>query len=212
MVFDSIRIIDIHSELLRRYSIEPGFRDKHAINSIIYKMNNKISGNEIYPDDYSKAASMFEGIIRFHPFIDGNKRTALASIQEYLLEKNIVFVIPLSAVRFAVKVAQENRLDQDIIENLITNISGWLKYRSASFNDARQLKKIYEYDIKLIKKIAKIAKERKDPEITSRTIDYWLAKDIYPDSDITLEQVLQFLGERGEYTMKFFKQKSKKMK
>ncbi len=212
MTFDAARIIYIHAELSKRHNIALGFRDEHIINSIIYKMDNKINAQELYPDDYLKAACLFEGIIRLHPFIDGNKRTALASTQEYLLEKSIVFVIPLSATGFAVKVAKNNRLDQEIIENLIKNISEWLKYRSASINDIPRLKKIFKYDNELIQKIQKIANDRKKQEILARTIDYWLAKDVFPDSDLTLDQALKFIEERANYTMAFYKQKSKKMK
>ena len=119
MKFNSERVIDIHEELLKHHKIEPGFKDKNIIDSIVYKMNAQINKQELYSDTYKKAASLFEGLIRFHPFIDGNKRTALASLQEFLLENDILFMIPYGAVRFAVKVAKRTSLEQDDIENLL---------------------------------------------------------------------------------------------
>ena len=62
MTFDAARIIYIHAELSKKHKIEPGFKDEHIINSIIYKMDNKINDQELYPDDYLKAACLFEGI------------------------------------------------------------------------------------------------------------------------------------------------------
>ncbi len=71
---------------------------------------------------------------------------------------------------------------------------------------------LFEYDIELIQKIQKIANNRKKPEILERTIDYWLAKDVYPDSDLTLDQALKFIMERANYTKAFYEQKYKKVK
>jgi death-on-curing protein len=34
-------------------------------------------GNDLYSDQFSKAASLMDSLIRNHPFVDGNKRTAI---------------------------------------------------------------------------------------------------------------------------------------
>ena len=87
-----------------------------------------------------------------------------------------------------------------------------MKCRSTSINNTLRLKKNFAIDIELIQKIQKIANDRKELEILERTIDYWLAKDVFPDSDLTLDQALKFIVERANYTMAFYKQKSKKVK
>ena len=68
--------------------------------SIFEKTRLQFMGLELYPTATKKAAVLFEGIIRLHPFIDGNKRTALAVAQEFLVENNLIFLIPITAVRF----------------------------------------------------------------------------------------------------------------
>ena len=209
MTFNPERVVDIHEELSINHKIEPGYKDKDIIGSIIYKINARINNQELYPDVYLKAASLFEGIIRFHPFIDGNKRTALASLQEFLLENDVIFIIPYSAVRFAVKVARQSSLDQDGIENLIHNISKWIKYRSYEGLKIRRLQKLLKFDIGLIENIEKIAKKKKNPSMVATTIDYWLAKDIYPDSDITFEQMVDFQMERAHHIIQFYRSKLK---
>jgi death-on-curing protein len=35
--------------------------------------------DDLYPDLWSKAAALMHSLIRNHPFVDGNKRTALAA-------------------------------------------------------------------------------------------------------------------------------------
>lgn len=42
-------------------------------------------GNDLYPSLYNKAAQLCYGIANNHPFIDGNKRTALHSMYVYLI-------------------------------------------------------------------------------------------------------------------------------
>ena len=41
-------------------------------------------GVEFYPDVFSKAASILEGIATYHVFADGNKRTAIISCSTFL--------------------------------------------------------------------------------------------------------------------------------
>jgi death-on-curing protein len=44
-------------------------------------------GEELYPDLFSKAAILFYLLVKNHPFIDGNKRTAALALIEFL-ERN----------------------------------------------------------------------------------------------------------------------------
>lgn len=73
MTFNSSLVIKIHESLAIDFKLEPGFRDKKLIDSIIQKIDEQISGQEIYPDLYSKAASLFEGIIHLTHLLMGIK-------------------------------------------------------------------------------------------------------------------------------------------
>ncbi|WP_393972172.1 Fic family protein [Oxyplasma meridianum] len=81
-----------------------------------------IKGEELYPGYTFKAAALFEGIIRLHPFIDGNKRTSLATLQEYLWANGFIFVIPFTAVRFAIVISRNNTLKTNEIRSLVLDI------------------------------------------------------------------------------------------
>ncbi len=209
MVFDPQSIISIHAELSKEHKIEPGFKDKNLIDSICAKSFAEIHGQELYPTVYLKASAIFEGIIRFHPFVDGNKRTALASCQEFRFENDLIFIIPLSAVRFAVKVAQKTELNQDDIESLTMNVSNWVKFRTVRFLELRGLMRIIRIDDKLLKKIKKISKKQNKPSLPDQVLDYWLAKDIYPETDITYEEMVNFQNERMERVIAFLKSRTK---
>jgi death-on-curing protein len=47
-------------------------------------------GDDLFPDDIAKAASLFHGIISGHPFIDGNKRTATISAVLFLFARRAI--------------------------------------------------------------------------------------------------------------------------
>ena len=122
MHFPPETIDNIHQQLLKNALIESGQRDKPCLNSICDGMEIQFNDTEFYATVFERSALMFEGIVRLHPFVDGNIRTALASIQEYLLENGYIFIMPLSAVRFTIKVASINSMESDRINSLMKDI------------------------------------------------------------------------------------------
>ncbi|MGI0060097.1 MAG: Fic family protein, partial [Nitrosotalea sp.] len=76
----------IHVQLEQRFpNMLRGVEKGGLIKALIEKQNLVIFGSEnIYSDIYLKAAVLMEGLIRWHIFTDGNKRTALMSTFIYL--------------------------------------------------------------------------------------------------------------------------------
>ena len=64
-----------------------GLCDKAALESAIYHSYASFEGRDLYPAIEEKAARQAYGIIRNHPFLDGNKRTGLF-VMLVLLELN----------------------------------------------------------------------------------------------------------------------------
>jgi len=54
-----------------------GLRDIGALESALYHAYASFEGKNLYPTLEEKAARQAYGIIRNHPFLDGNKRTGL---------------------------------------------------------------------------------------------------------------------------------------
>ncbi len=210
MPFNAETVFQIHEELSKKNKIEPGFRDRNIVGSILEKAEDNFFGYENYADVYLKAAVVFEGITRLHPFVDGNKRTALASTQEYLMDNGLLFVIPISAVRFTVKVATNNNLDQDKVESLIWNISKWIRYRTTDLTSFRKTMKLITSDLKVLRLLRKISKKRGDSDLENRVIDYWLGKDIYPDLELSYEEVIAFQEQRYRRMAKYLRQGRKR--
>lgn len=146
---------------------------------------------------------MFEGIIRLHPFIDGNKRTALTSLQQYLSNEGFILVIPLSAVRLCIKIAQNHDNSEDGINQLITILVKWIKYRSTKKDQLENLKKILDSDVKLLKTVRKIAKRRRDSSLKNRFLEYCIGTDIYHDNKTNYMEILEFLENRYKIVLNY---------
>jgi death-on-curing protein len=64
---DALQVID-------RYGFH--IRDVGLLASALARPATTVMGSEAYPELAMKAAALLESVARFHPLIDGNKRTA----------------------------------------------------------------------------------------------------------------------------------------
>lgn len=86
------QILFIHSRLIDVTGGSHGIRDIGLLQSAVSRPKATFGGKDLYPDIFHKAAAFMESLIKNHPFIDGNKRTAITSagiflqINGYLLE------------------------------------------------------------------------------------------------------------------------------
>ena len=77
------------------------------------------------------------------------------------------------------------------------------------FLELRALIRVVRIDGTLLGKIKKISKKQNKPDLPDEILDYWLAKDIYPDADITYAEMVNFQKERMEKVRAFIKSKSR---
>ena len=70
-------ILNFHSDLERQFVLLPGIRNIGLLESAISTAFQSFDGYDLYPTVHEKAAQLCRGIAKNHPFIDGNKRTAL---------------------------------------------------------------------------------------------------------------------------------------
>lgn len=73
-------IIQIHDKLIEQFGGEGGTVDKNKLDFIV----NKVQSSKT--DIYRKAAVLLHDIITTHPFVDGNKRTAIEIADTFLRE------------------------------------------------------------------------------------------------------------------------------
>ena len=67
-------ILMLHAELIAAYGGADGMRDEWLLDSAIYAPFQTFGGENLYPTLQLMAAGLGFGLIKNHPFIDGNKR------------------------------------------------------------------------------------------------------------------------------------------
>ena len=85
-------VIDIHAEQLALFGGADGVRDRGLIESALGRPRHKFAYGE--SDLAALAAAYAFGIAKNHPFVDGNKRTAFASMLVFLGLNGIDFDVP----------------------------------------------------------------------------------------------------------------------
>lgn len=88
-------VADVHSEQLALFGGPEGVRDVALLESALARPVNKFAYGET--DLAALAAAYAFGIARNHPFVDGNKRAAFASIIVFLGLNGIDFDVPPEA-------------------------------------------------------------------------------------------------------------------
>jgi len=81
------QVLALHAALLEATGGAPGLRDKGLLESAIARPAASFGGQDLYPSLAAKAASLMESLVGNHPFVDGNKRIAIATT-ELLLQIN----------------------------------------------------------------------------------------------------------------------------
>ena len=77
-------VLAIHADQIRRYGGRPGLRDQALLRSALGTPETTFEGEYLHTDVFEMAAAYLFHIARNHPFIDGNKRTALMAALVFL--------------------------------------------------------------------------------------------------------------------------------
>jgi len=108
-------VLETHAAVIRMSGGLAGLRDVGSVASAVGRMQAGTSEGELYPSLHTKVAALLESLVHNHGFIDGNKRTALASAAAMLsLNGCALDYATGEAVDFMLAVAT-HRLDFDDI-------------------------------------------------------------------------------------------------
>jgi len=67
-------VLEIHAEVMGGHA---ALRDLGLLESAVVRPQASAFGRDAYPDVVSKAAALLPSLVLNHPFLDGNKRTAV---------------------------------------------------------------------------------------------------------------------------------------
>ena len=72
-------VLGIHQDSIEAFGGSGGLRDQGGLQSAVSRPQSGY-----YPDVIAEAAALWESLSQNHPFVDGNKRTAIASMAAHL--------------------------------------------------------------------------------------------------------------------------------
>ncbi|HBS48212.1 TPA: type II toxin-antitoxin system death-on-curing family toxin [Candidatus Dependentiae bacterium] len=77
-------ILEIHKNIIETYGGALGIRSNHLFLSAIAQPEFKIQNKYVHKNIYLMTAAYLFHLIKNHPFVDGNKRTSVASALLFL--------------------------------------------------------------------------------------------------------------------------------
>ncbi len=120
---DLEEILRLHFQIVTDFGGSHGVRDESRLMSVVDAPKQSVFGQDQYPSIHEKAAVYVRNIIGDHPFVDGNKRSAITVAGIFLMRNGYqLTATPKDLEDFAVKVAVE-KLD-------VPAIAKWLEQNS----------------------------------------------------------------------------------
>ncbi|MEX1061534.1 MAG: type II toxin-antitoxin system death-on-curing family toxin [Patescibacteria group bacterium] len=77
-------ILQIHLEVIEATGGLDGLRDLGLLESATARPQASFAGKDLYLNIFLKSASLAHSLILNHPFVDGNKRTAVSAVIVFL--------------------------------------------------------------------------------------------------------------------------------
>jgi len=116
------QVLFIHNRVITMTGGEHGVRDLSMLLSALGRPQATFDDHDLYPDLFSKAAALLDSLIRNHPFLDGNKRSAITSTGLFLMVNGYTLIAKEEEiVPFTLACAQSQAALDDIRNWLLTH-------------------------------------------------------------------------------------------
>lgn len=79
------QVLAIHRRVVEEFGGDPGIRDAGLLESAVAMPAAQVAGEFLHEDLFAMAAAYLFHLCKNHPFLDGNKRTALSSALVFLV-------------------------------------------------------------------------------------------------------------------------------
>ena len=111
------QVLFLHSRLVSETGGAHGVRDLGMLLSALGRPQTTFEDKELYPDLFTKTAALMDSLVRNHPFVDGNKRTAITAAGIFLsINRYQLKVENSEMVRFTLACAQSQLNLEEITE------------------------------------------------------------------------------------------------
>lgn len=78
------QVLFVHDQMIKRFGGLHGVRDLGLIESAVARPQATYGGRHLYSSLLDMAAALLQSLLKNHPFVDGNKRTALTATGVFL--------------------------------------------------------------------------------------------------------------------------------
>ena len=120
-----VEVLALHSIVIDEFGGAEGVRDLGALEAALFRPQTGY-----YEDPVAEAAALFESLIQNHPFLDGNKRTALAAADVHLRMNGLELAgVSMSHYDVIIGLMESGGLDLEAVES-------WLR---DNVQDARRI-------------------------------------------------------------------------
>lgn len=100
-----------------------GVRDLGLLKSALARPQATFGGLDLYPDIFHQAAALMESLVSNHPFLDGNKRTAITATALFLKRNGL-------RLKASQKDLVKFTMDQALKKNPPEKAATWLENHS----------------------------------------------------------------------------------
>lgn len=107
------QILLLHSALIAESGGSDGVRDEGLLDSAVNTPFQTFSGQDLYPTVLEKAVRLGFGLIRNHPFIDGNKRIGTHAMLVFLNLNSITLSYEDDELISTIMSVASDKLDAD---------------------------------------------------------------------------------------------------
>jgi death-on-curing protein len=118
-------VLAMHGRLLAEHGGAQGLRDSSLLESALARPRQLLAYGE--PDICDLAAAFASGIVRNHPFVDGNKRTAFMAAYVFLASNGLRLIATEVDAAQVVTLLAASEIDE-------TAFSAWLRNNSSELS------------------------------------------------------------------------------
>lgn len=115
-------VVEIHNDQIHRYGGQAGVRDLALLESALAQPEASFDGEWLHVDHFEMAAAYSYHLCQNHPFIDGNKRTALAAALVFLELNGISILDPKGRLKTAMLRIASGKMSKADFAKLLKNL------------------------------------------------------------------------------------------
>ena len=115
-------VIEIHQNQIELYGGQRGIRDMGLLQSALAQPQASFSGEWLHEDIFIMAAAYAFHICKNHPFLDGNKRTALDAALIFLSLNGISFSNPKETFIKVMLSVAEGKMGKKELANVLRSL------------------------------------------------------------------------------------------